>query len=67
MKNSSTGFDKATLTLANVLNAGITEKDYERNNVERIIYRNLVSNVTRNQITVITALLDQIIVPNLGR
>ena len=58
-------FDKATLTLTNILGIGITEKDYEKNNISRIIYRNLVSNVTRNQITVITALLEQIIVPNL--
>lgn len=58
-------FDKATLTLTNILGIGITEKDYERNNIERIIYRNLVSNVTRNQITIITALLEQVIVPNL--
>lgn len=58
-------FDKTTLTLTNILGVGITEKDYEVDNIERIIYRNLVSNVTRNQITVITALLDQVIVPNL--
>lgn len=58
-------FDKATLTLTNILGIGITEKDYERNNISRIIYRNLVSNVTRNQITIITSLLEQVIVPNL--
>lgn len=58
-------FDKATLTLGNILNIGITEKDYEGNNIDRIIYRNLVSNVTRNQITIITAILNQVIVPNL--
>lgn len=58
-------FDKATLTLENILNIGITEKDYEGNNINRMIYRNLVSNVTRNQITIITALLNQVIVPNL--
>ena len=58
-------FDKATITLANILSVGISEKDYEKNNIDRIIYRNLVSNVTRNQITVITALLEQVIVPNL--
>lgn len=58
-------FDKATLTLTNLLGMGITEKDYEKNNIERIIYRNLVSNVTRNQITIVTALLEQVIVPNL--
>lgn len=58
-------FDKATLTLTNILGVGITEKDYERNNIEKIISRNLVSNVTKNQITIIKALLDQVIVPNL--
>lgn len=58
-------FDKATLTLTNILGAGISEKDYEGNNIDRIIRRNLVSNVTRNQSTIITSLLEQIIVPNL--
>lgn len=64
-KNLQQVFDKATLTLTNILGIGITEKDYERNNIERIIYKNLISNVTRSQITIITALLDQVIVPNL--
>lgn len=58
-------FDKATLTLTSILNIGITEKDFEGNNINRIIYNNLVPNVTRNQITVITVLLNQVIVPNL--
>lgn len=58
-------FDKATLTLSNILNVGITEKDYEGNNISRIIYDNMVPNVTRSQITIITALLNQVIVPNL--
>lgn len=58
-------FDKSTIVLANILSVGITEKDYERNNIDRIIYKNMASNVTRNQITVIKALLEQVIVPNL--
>lgn len=58
-------FDKATLTLTNILSIGISERDYEKNNIDRIISRNLISNVTRNQITIITALLEQVIVPNL--
>lgn len=58
-------FDKATLTLTNILNMGITEKDYEGNNINRIIYRSLVANVPKNQITIITLLLNQVIVPNL--
>lgn len=64
-KNLLQTFDKATLTLSNILSIGISEKDYEKNNIDRIISRNLVSNVTRNQITLITALLEQVIVPNL--
>lgn len=58
-------FDKAKYTLANILSIGITERDYEGDNINKIIYSNMVSNVTRNQITVITALLNQVIVPNL--
>ena len=58
-------FDKSTLTLDNILGVGITEKDYEKNNIGRIVSRNLISSVSKNQITVITALLEQVIVPNL--
>jgi len=58
-------FDKANLTLTNILRAGITEKDYEKNNIDSIISENLVSNVSKRQVTVIKSLLDQVIVPNL--
>lgn len=58
-------FDKATLTLTNILSIGITEKDYEKYNIDRIIRKNLVSNVSKNQLTIINALLEQVIVPNL--
>lgn len=57
--------DKATLTLTNILGIGISERDYEKNDIDKIVHRNLVPNVTRNQITVIAALLEQVIVPNL--
>ncbi len=58
-------FDKATLTLTNILRTGITERDYEKDNIERIILNNLVANVSKRQISVITAILEQVIVPNL--
>lgn len=58
-------FDKATLTLTNILSRGISERDYETNNINRIIHRNLISNITKNQVTIITAILEQVIVPNL--
>lgn len=64
-KNLQQIFDKSTLTLNNILSIGISEKDYERNNIDTIIRKNLVSNVTKNQITIITKLLEQVIVPNL--
>lgn len=58
-------FDKASLTLTNVLRVGITEKDYEKDNIEKIIVNNLVSNVSKRQVTLIKTLLEQVIVPNL--
>ncbi len=58
-------FDKANLTLANILRVGITEKDYEKDNIKQIVMDNLVSNVSKRQVSVIKALLEQVIVPNL--
>ncbi len=58
-------FDKANLTLDKILRVGITENDFERDNVEMLISANIISNVSKRQISVITALLEQIIVPNL--
>ncbi len=58
-------FDKASLTLTNILRVGITEKDYEKDNIDKIILNNLVSNVSKRQVSVIKAVLEQVIVPNL--
>ena len=58
-------FDKSNATLGNILRVGITEKDYERENIERIISDNMIKNVSKRQVSVITALLEQVIVPNL--
>lgn len=58
-------FDKASLSLVNILQQGITERDYERNNIKNIIQNNMVTNVSKRQISVIAALLEQVIVPNL--
>ena len=58
-------FDKSVLTLGNILRVGITEKDYERDSIEKIITDNLVKNVSKRQVSVITAMLEQVIVPNL--
>lgn len=58
-------FDKANSTLTNVLGTGLSEKDFENNNINNIIRKHLVSNVSKRQVTIIDALLEQILVPNL--
>lgn len=58
-------FEKAQVTLASVLNLGISSKDFENNRVEAIIRKNIPSNVPRYQATLITGVLNQVIVPNL--
>lgn len=58
-------FDKAKITLTSVLNTGISSKDFENNNVSSIIRKNLPNNVPRYQGSLITGLLNQVIVPNL--
>ena len=58
-------FDKAKVTLSSVLNTGISSKDFETGSVDTIIRNNLPNNVPRHQATLITGILNQIIVPNL--
>lgn len=58
-------FAKASQTLEKVLEAGITESDYQANHVEKIIIKNMVRDVSKRQVSIITALLEQVIVPNL--
>ena len=58
-------FDKASLSLVNILKVGISESDYEKDNITNLIKNNLVSNVSKRQVSVITAMLEQVIVPNL--
>ena len=58
-------FEKAQVTLTSVLNTGISSKDFDNNNVEKIIYKNLPNNVPRYQGSLIAGILNQVIVPNL--
>ena len=58
-------FDKSNITLTNILRQGITEKDYEKDNIDNIVLNNMVSNVSKRQISLIQAILEQVIVPNL--
>lgn len=58
-------FDKSALSLENILKLGITERDYEQNNLNKLIQKGLLLNMPKSQSTVVTALLEQVIVPNL--
>ena len=58
-------FDKANMTLDKVLRVGITESDFEKNAIDQLIKNNIVSNVSKRQISVISALIEQVLVPNL--
>ena len=58
-------FAKAKKTLTNVLNQGVTEKDFEKNNLNTMILRNSHFETSKGEIRVISALLEQVIVPNM--
>lgn len=58
-------FDKAKVTLIGVLKTGISAKDFENNNVKTFINKNIPVTTSRNQIPMVTAILNQVIVPNL--
>ncbi len=58
-------FDEANLTLVNVLSVGITENQFEQENIKKLITRNISGNIPKSQITLVCALLEQVIAPNL--
>lgn len=60
-------FQNSENTLEAVLQENITEKDFEENtnNISKIIRRNVEPGTTNSHIKVITALLEQVIVPNM--
>lgn len=58
-------FAKAGKTLTNVLNQGVTEKDFEKDKLPTMIFRNTHFETSKGEIRVIAALLEQVIVPNM--
>ena len=58
-------FDKSKLTLINILNVGISEKEFDNHVIGSVIKKHVAANTSKTQVTVITALLEQILVPNL--
>ena len=57
-------FKKASQTLEDILQAGVTEEDFN-SNIDRIIFRNMKHDVPRNKISIISGILEQVIIPNL--
>lgn len=58
-------FRKAEKTLDNVLTQGVTEKDFEQDKMSSLILRNSNFETSKGEIRVISALLEQVIVPNM--
>ena len=56
---------KASEILDNILKEGITEKVFEKDNISRIIFKYMPHNVSQGQIRIISALLEQVIMPNM--
>lgn len=58
-------FEKSQVALASILNTGISSKDFDNNNISKIINKNLPNNVPKYQRTLISSILNQVLVPNL--
>lgn len=58
-------FERGKVTLIGALNAGISAKDFENNNIKAIITKNIPVVTPKSQISIITGLLNQVIMPNL--
>ena len=56
---------KASKTLTNMLNQGVTEKDFEKGKLPTMIFRNTHFETSKGELRVIAALLEQVIVPNM--
>lgn len=57
--------NKARKTLDNILKEGVSEKDFSSNNINTYVIKHSDPNITKNQIKIITGLLEQVIVPNM--
>ena len=62
--NIANVFYTAKVTLSLVLNNGVSYKDFEENNVENIIRKNIPTATTKFKKDLVVEIIDQIIVPN---
>lgn len=58
-------FRKAEKTLDGILKQGVTEKDFAQDKMSGIIIRNTNFETSKGEIRVISALLEQVIIPNM--
>ena len=58
-------FERAKVTLIGALNTGISAKEFENNNIQTIINKNIPVTTPKGQIYLINGILNQVIVPNL--
>lgn len=63
-ENIANVFYTAKVTLSLVLNNGVSYKDFEENNVENIIRKNIPTTTTKYKKDLVVEIIDQIIVPN---
>lgn len=58
-------FTRAKHTLKKVLSSGITSADIYENKIPRIIVANMEPDYTRNQVRLISSMLEQVLMPNM--
>ena len=58
-------FSRAQNTLDTMLNIGITAEDFEQDKIKDVIQKSMYQSIPRGHAKMITAILNQIIVPNL--
>lgn len=57
-------FKKAFQTLDKILKEGVSEEDFDKN-IYNIIFKHIRHDVSKNRISIITGLIEQVIIPNL--
>lgn len=61
----NTVMEKSKITLSDILKTGISEKDYQKENIKRLIKQSAGFGLSRGQLKAMEALLEQVIVPNM--
>ena len=57
-------FKRASQTLDDILKSGVTEEEFNTN-IDSIIFKHIKHDISKNRISIISGILEQVIVPNL--